>query len=373
MRWHIIRTLLGKEVRRQRANRGGLVLAILLVVAALLMTFLGRGGGVAALTGGVDSCFVDYWQDDALVQHLRENVPVGLNQQIHFRPVQQATVVDGILVYPPGTGAIQIRIEQDPAGHLQRRVIVWHPGTDSRAMAEYECWFWRETAGYFQQKVAETERKNEPDAGMIVESDPLRHEQATLTGGTDMRSALTVGLVMFALFFSCIYLLPSLMCEERERGTLLAQVLSPASHLEILAAKFLLYPVAGMTLGALLAGIARPSVLTEPLFWLAMAVTAVGSLGIGLSIASVARTQRAASVGALCYMLVVAMFLFICQQANIVGLPYLALEYHGPRMLHAALGGTVDAEHWTNLAVAAGLSLGWCLAAAHLFRTRGWQ
>ena len=119
MRWHIIRTLMGKEVRRQRANRGGLVLAILLVVAALLMTFLGRDGGVAALTGGVDSCFVDYWQDDALVQHLRDNVPVGLQQQIHFRPVQQATVVDGILVYPPGTGAIQIRIEQDPAGRLQ--------------------------------------------------------------------------------------------------------------------------------------------------------------------------------------------------------------------------------------------------------------
>jgi hypothetical protein len=373
MRWRIIYTLMGKEVRRQRANRGGLVLAILLVVAALLLTFLGRDGGAGALTGGVESCFIDYWQDDAWVQHLRDNVPDGLKQQIHFRPVKDATVVNGILVYPPGAGAIQIRIEENPAGRLQRRVMVWYPGKDSRAMADYENWFWRETARYFQQKVAQTERKNEPAVGMIVESDPLQHEQATLTGGTDMRAALTVGLVMFALFFSCIYLLPSLMCEERERGTLLAQVLSPASLLEILAAKFLLYPAAGMTLGALLAGIARPSVLAEPLFWLALAVAAVDSLGIGVSIASLARTQRAASMGALCYMLVVALYLFICQQANIVGLPYLALEYHGPRMLHAALGGTVHAEHWGNLAAAAGLSLVWCLAAAHLFRTRGWQ
>jgi len=373
MRWHILYTLLAKEVRRQRANRGGLVLAALLVVAALLMTFMGRDGGVGALTGGVDSCFIDYWQDDAWVKHLRDNIPDELKHQIHFRPVEQATVVNGILVYPPGTGAIQIRVEKDPTGRLYRRVNVWHPGKDTRAMADYERWFWRETARYFQQKAAHAERKNEPGDGMIVENDPLRHEQAALAGGTDVRSALTVGLVMFALFFPCIYLLPSLMCEERERGTLLAQVLSPASHWEILAAKFLLYPAAGIALGSLLAGIAQPSVLTEPMFWLALAVTAVGSQGIGLCIASLARTQRAASMGALCYMLLVALFLFICQQANITGLPYLALEYHGPRMLHAALAGTVHVGHWGNFAAAAGLSLVWCSAAAHLFRTRGWQ
>jgi hypothetical protein len=35
----------------------------------------------------------------------------------------------------------------------------------------------------------------------------------------------------------------SLTCEERERGILLAQALSPASAREILAAKFLFYPV----------------------------------------------------------------------------------------------------------------------------------
>src|SRR5206468_477177 len=132
--------------------------------------------------------------------------------------------------------------------------------------------------------------------------------------GVDMQSSMTVGLVLFALFFSCVYLLPSLMCEERERGILLAQALSPASPMEILMAKFLFYPTAGITLAALLAGIARPVVLLDVFFWLALVTAALGSLGIGLSIASLARTQRTASMGALSYMLVVALFLFICQQ-----------------------------------------------------------
>jgi hypothetical protein len=35
-------------------------------------------------------------------------------------------------------------------------------------------------------------------------------------------------------------------------------------------------------------------------------------MGIGLTIASLARTQRAASIGALCYLLVVGLLLFIC-------------------------------------------------------------
>ena len=45
------------------------------------------------------------------------------------------------------------------------------------------------------------------------------------------------------LFFVCVYLLPSLTCEERERGVLLAQALSPAAPREILAAKFLVLKV----------------------------------------------------------------------------------------------------------------------------------
>src|SRR5207244_1854480 len=92
-----------------------------------------------------------------------------------------------------------------------------------------------------------------------------------LSGGMDLRSSVTTALVLFSLFFACVYLLPSLMCEERERGVLLAQALSPASPREILAAKFLFYPATGVLLAGLLAGIARPAAAVLAAGWATLA------------------------------------------------------------------------------------------------------
>ena len=44
----------------------------------------------------------------------------------------------------------------------------------------------------------------------------------------------------------------------------------------------------------------------RPFFWLALVVSVTGSMGIGLTIASLAKTQRAASMGAMCYMMAIA-------------------------------------------------------------------
>jgi hypothetical protein len=194
-----------------------------------------------------------------------------------------------------------------------------------------------------------------------------------LEGGLDPRSGVATALVLFALFFVCVYLLPSLTCEERERGVLLAQALSPASPLEILAAKFLFYPLLALALAVLLAAIYSPAALSRPFLWISLGVAAAGSLGIGLTIASLARTQRSASMGALCYTLAVALLLFICQQNDIPWFSYLALEYHCPRTIHAALSGSVMWYHWGNLAGAAVLALVWAGAAAFLFHRCGWQ
>jgi hypothetical protein len=167
--------------------------------------------------------------------------------------------------------------------------------------------------------------------------------------------------------------MPSLTCEERERGLLLAQALSPASPIEILAAKFFFYPVFGILLATLLAGIHNPAVLARPFFWMALGTLSVGTLGIGMTIACLAQTQRAASLGALCYMLAVALVLLVCQQNNITLLPRFALEYHGPHILHATLTNRIQSEHWWNLAACAALATGWAIVAVILFRRRGWQ
>ena len=278
MRWRILRTLLHKELLRHLANRGGIALVLLLIVAAMLLSFFGApdasGGGLAP---GVQRCYVDYWERTPLVAHLAKNVPSELADRIEFRPADRAaTDKQGTLVYPQGAGAIQIR-----PGTRGYHVCFWHPGADSGAMAPFEVWFWQEAFRFTQGS----------------RTPAIEAERLGLKGGLDPRSGMATALVLFGLFFVCVYLLPSLTCEERERGVLLAQALSPATTGEILTAKFLFYPVLGLTLAAVLAGTYRPSVLTQPFFWLALVIAVFGSMGIGLTIASLARTQCSASMG----------------------------------------------------------------------------
>src|SRR5581483_11825016 len=114
-------------------------------------------------------------------------------------------------------------------------------------------------------------------------------------------------------------------------------------------------------------GTYRPGVLVSPFFWVSLAALTTGATGIGLTIASLARTQRAASMASLSYLLVVALLLAVCQHNGIRGLPWLALEFHGPRLLHAAFSDAVDWYHWLHLLAATGLALGWVTAAGILF------
>jgi hypothetical protein len=370
IRWHIIFTLWRKEIWRQLANRGSLCLAALLVVAALLLPLFQPTDTGAAPAAGVDFVFVDYWRDDDWVRHLRQNVPADLRRHIKFRDINQVALPNDLLTYPASAGAIQMRLDRLDDGKLRRRISVWHPADGS--MAVFETWFWRESARYFQHQAAAAPRDS------LFASDPdfradFEQDHAKLKRHGDMRSSIASALILFALFFSCVYLMPSLMCEERERGVLLAQALSPASSRDILAAKFLFYAPAGMGLAVVLAGLAMPGVLLEPLFWPALLVAAAGFTGIGVSIASLAKTQRAASMGALCYLLVVTLLLFLCRQSEIPGLPFFALEYHCPLMLSAVLTHSVFPSTWIHLAAAAALAGIWIILAMSLFRRRGWQ
>jgi hypothetical protein len=114
-------------------------------------------------------------------------------------------------------------------------------------------------------------------------------------------------------------------------------------------------------------------VLARPFFWLSLLSLALGSLGIGMSIASLARTQRSASLAALCYMLVVALILVICQQNSISYLPDLFIESHAPQILHATLTNQTRGHHWFNLLECGVLAIVWVSVAGFLFRKRGWQ
>lgn len=411
MRWHILKALLHKEALRHATNRGGLALAGLLITASLLLAALNPAGDEnkpATLVGGIHHCIIWYDEQDEWITHLDQHRPPALDSNILFYPIRPRVGLNDHLKYDPGTGGIEIRSVPAVDGKPKYQVYVRYPAGDRAGMAVYENWFWRETHRFFHAKAAEDLKKvgvkvETAFPPPILDDDMWSHRQAyrdladrydalaqgrstgsampalemnervSSGGALDLRAAIATALVLFSLCFTCVYLMPSLTCEERERGLLLAQALSPANAAEILGAKFLFYPVFGIVLATLLAGIHNPAVLWRPFFWMCLVILAVGTLGIGMTIACLAKTQRAASLGALCYMLAVALVLLVCQQRNETRLPQLALEYHAPHLLHATLTNQLQPEHWNNLGAAAALACAWALAAVWLFRKRGWQ
>lgn len=365
MRWHIFRTLLHKELLRHVANRGGIVLAFLLAGIALLLSIWKTGSQGPLLGGEVQRCYLVHHNDDEVERWLKylekhqpeEWSPTQLRVRPFTHPDFRVDPASGKLVPPANAGTFIVKkvASESPGAPPHYDVTFWYPGPNSSAVASYESWFWKESRGYFGEKPK------------------IESRQERLEGSADLSSALAMALVTFGIFFSCVYLLPSMTCEERERGVLLAQALSPASPLEILAAKFFFYPLAGIGLSAVLAGIYRPAVLLMPFFWLSVSVGAVGSMGIGMTIATLARTQRLASVGAMCYLLILALFMVTVQLNQIPFLAHLVLEYHTTQIFHAALSNSVQFVSWMHLVEAGILSLAWATLATILFRKRGWQ
>src|SRR2546421_737826 len=114
MRWRIIRTLIHKEALRHLSNRGGIALALLLMVMALLMQAYSSSGAVQAGAGfirGVQKCYIDYWDEsDPLVAYLMAHVPASMERQFEFRDMAKEYGGKGqvLITYPVGTAAIQI-------------------------------------------------------------------------------------------------------------------------------------------------------------------------------------------------------------------------------------------------------------------------
>lgn len=385
MRWRILGVLLRKEAARHGANKGGLAFAALLVGASLLLgafrTEQAGGGGGTSLVGGVHHVALDADRDarGPWYDHMKANVPEALSGQILFRAYGET-----------GTGVGIIRVRRDGAGALA--VSFFAPDGRTDLLAPYEAWFWSEARRFLLSRTnnpdAESDggtlglandafarlHQNARDAG---DPDPplFRFDRPAMAAGKllDPRVAILMAMVIFAFYFSCVYTLAALTCEERERGVLLAQALSPASPLEIVAAKALFYPAAGVLLAALLVGAFRPALLMSGYLWGGFAALAAGFVGVGLCVASLARTQRAASMGAMLYALSVALLIMVCQQGNVVLLPYLFIEFHGPRVVHAALTGEPTFPDWLHLAALAILGVVWLAAGWKLFRERGWR
>ncbi|MCK6535856.1 MAG: ABC transporter permease [Polyangiaceae bacterium] len=387
MRGYVVRTLLIKEAKRVGLHRGTVGMVVLLVVTAVLFSVLGPRALEGATTAR--TCIVDTWDDGPWVRHLRGHVPNPLRQRIVFRGV-----ASGLIRYPSDAVGIQLR-PMDEGGY---KLWTWHPSGAAEAAAWCEAWLWRETREYFLGLAAldaETRGVLAREVGAIDSRDDawaLREaharfrervgpgvvprfdvERSPFRGGQSPRDAIAMGLTLLALFFVGIFLLPSMTCEERERGTLSAIALSPASAAEIVLGKLAFYFALAFGLAGVVAGIAAPVAFGRPFFWLTLAVAALGSVAVGFFIASLAKTQRGASLGALTYLFATGVLLVTGKGSVIEPVTWLLLERHGPELILAALSGAANRAAWMQLGFASLLVAAWVAAASLAYRRFGWR
>lgn len=393
-----IQTLARKELHRLALNRGAIVMAFLLLAAALLVSAANRSRPIPLGPPQVQTFWVDYWEDGPWVGHLQERIPAGLD--IRFRSVAEIpTDRGGTLQYAKTDGAVQLRRE----GELWR-IWFWHPGDDARVLAPFEDWFWSESRRFFHRQAIQTapesrrtdiERLVPPPIG----GDPAKllqdlHRQyrdqllALAPNGISipevvversslhavaLPKALAVAMILFGVFFVCVCLMPSLTCEEREKGTLLSQTLSPAKPMEMLLAKlFVFVPIAGAL--AILVGIfAEPELVRVPLFPVVVLIAATGAFGVGSVISLLVRTQRSASLAAMGYAMAVALIVFAAQRFGLSAVSGGLLEVHLPPLLVAAFDGNISAVHWRAAIQPAILAVLWTMTAAVIVSIRGWK
>jgi hypothetical protein len=144
---------------------------------------IGTGGGPdGGLAPGVRLCYVDYWEESDLVDHLRHNVPAGLKRHLRFRPARTApTDPAGRIVYPQGTGAIQLRPGAAPDG-AGLKVCFWHPGAGAPALTPFEIWFSEESLRFCQSRAARRPSALSAAAGPAPPP-AVESERAELQGG----------------------------------------------------------------------------------------------------------------------------------------------------------------------------------------------
>lgn len=107
--------------------------------------------------------------------------------------------------------------------------------------------------------------------------------------------AVSLNIITFNLFTVSFV-------EEKQNRTLLAVLLSPARSTEAAAAKGLFFLLPGLMLPACLAGVYRPDVLAQPVFWIAIVAGALLYMSMALLIVSFVERQSTASLICLGYL-----------------------------------------------------------------------
>ncbi len=239
-------------------------------------------------------------------------------------------------------------------------------------IAPYLQWFWPATAEHFGS-TAPFAATTLPITGTSRRAVLERLKQSSIT---DLMTEEFVAMILLiiVLFVTCCHLQVSFTSQDRERGTLTALALTPASTTELLLSRYIFHLTLGWTACAAIVGILRPAAFLHPSLWLTIALASIGLVSVGTVMASLARTQAAAGVLSLCYMLFGGVLFYLATKFSAFGsLKDASFESHSLPLLFLSLKQNLPLEKAPGLTNLAGLVGAWTIAASWLFRQRGWR
>ncbi|MBC7820160.1 MAG: ABC transporter permease [Planctomycetaceae bacterium] len=372
--------LVGREARRLRKNPSALLLLGLLTAISVLLS-LSRPEPRPPM-----NCWVVYSEASPWTELLRQRAVD--NPRIRVVSIDEVKSLSNRRVYPPHDCAIEIvehvsnvpiLPEPDQHGHVEEvpddqkiTVRFLYPGNDPNVIAPYLQWFWPATAEHFGS-TAPFDATTLPITGTSRTAVLERLKQSSLTELMTEEFVATI-LLIVVLFVTCCHLQVSFTSQDRERGTLTALALTPASTSELLLSRYLFHLALGWTACLVIVGILRPAAISHPVLWVTIALASIGLVSVGTVMASLARTQNAAGVLSLCYMLFGGVIFYLATKFSAFGLlKDASFESYSLPLLLLSLKQNLPLEKAPGLINLATLVGAWTVAASWLFRQRGWR
>ena len=373
VRPRFLRILFNREMLRLRKNPSALLLLGMLTAISLLLS-LSRPGPKPVM-----NCWVAYSHESPWIERLRQSS--RRNQQIRVVPISELKSVSDWRVYPPTDCAIEILSEPStqlsddgipPLPEPKFALRFLYPGNDPNVMSPFLQWFWPTTVEHFGG-IPSILQQTLPVTGTSRSAVMERLKQSSITDLMTEEFVATI-LLIIVLFVTCCHLQVSFTSQDRERGTLMALALSPATPTELLASRYLFHLTLATCASAAIIGILRPTALSHISFWLTIFLASVGLVGVGTVIASLSRTQSAAGVLSLCYMLLGGVVFYLSTKFSAFAtLKEASFESHCLPLLFLSLKQNLPLEKAPGLLKLAGIVGVWTVLAAWLFQQRGWR
>ncbi len=363
----IVKILLRKEFLRLKKNPSAITLLVLLAAIALLVSLSWTDP-----EPGDDeaTCYVAYstsWENEGWIDYLTRYQDTYPNLEV----VPRAKLADpqGQILLDSNECAIEILPATGNRFSKQIEVVYHYPENRESMIAKPASWFWASWKQFGTSRV-----------DYEVSYQPFATKSGTGLATTIRDSAankLDLGLISTMLllavqFFTCCHLYVSFGSQDRERGTLGAIAMSPASTTEIIFSRAIFHQFLGLTVSAIILVIMNRAALLQHHVWLTLIAVGFGWLSVGTIITTITKSQSQASMLMFCYMLVGGILFFMASQFPIFAvLQNLTFENHAVNLLHTGL--EKGYALFLPAAVFGILVLLWASLALRLFQQRGWQ